>query len=798
MSVKDAKKVPLAKINHSVRAAQAVLQYGVGNYVDFPDQTLMTAAPEYWETQVKRVTDQRLAKALHVEYFGMPAAYDRDGKDLSYGISYARFPEWYFCPKCRKFQPITEWAKEFRSVSGKISESDPDMVRNIRCPNCRQNLIVTRIVTACRNGHIDDFPWVKWVHCQNVNGRKKICGHPRIYIKTGTTSSEGLESIGLICENCHATTTLRNAFTPGFLEELDKKTNGEYDFTCTGRHPWKNSQESCGEYPVVLQRGSSSVYFPVTVSSLVIPPYSSLLLSKIETSNGYDECRKAIIESLKTLKSALKMTGVPLTDELQNNVKNEKIEAAAAKIAIEIGVKADQIREILKKKWFSEESDDIGAGSIQYREEEYEALTGRVRMDSDEYGSDFVREEAVIENYNLPYIRQISLIHKIREVRALIGYSRLKPYEEAEKTEKQSRFVNIKENETDWYPAYEVRGEGIFIEFDNKAIQKWIEKNPETVNRAEQLAENYRNSFSGSRRSRNITPKFVLLHTIAHLLIKQLSFECGYSIASIRERLFCSEKTEGSGMEMAGILIYTASGDSEGTLGGLVRQGCADTFPGIFKKAVESALACSNDPVCSLSNGQGRDSLNLAACYSCTLIPETSCEEFNSFLDRGMLVGTIENRKYGFFTDLINHSWRSSQNSVPESEEQNEKKTDLKSLGITVNLKAGSDLTDTDYTDIWDDLLQWAEDDQEIKLLNSIIENIGRFTGKEKPVKNAQIIIGTTVLTCDLLWKKSKVMYFTADNMEGYEKLRGREWRCFSGTDTDIQAEDIIGTIQEI
>lgn len=82
---------------------------------------------------------------------------------------------------------------------------------------------------------------------------------------------------------------------------------------------------------------------------------------------------------------------------------------------------------------------------------------------------------------------------------------------------------------------------------------------------------------------------------------------------------------------MSGILIYTASGDSEGTMGGLVRQGRPDTFPTIFKRAIESAMTCSNDPVCSLSMGQGRDSLNLSACYACTLVPETSCEEFNVF-----------------------------------------------------------------------------------------------------------------------------------------------------------------------
>lgn len=130
-------------------------------------------------------------------------------------------------------------------------------------------------------------------------------------------------------------------------------------------------------------------------------------------------------------------------------------------------------------------------------------------------------------------------------------------------------------------------------------------------------------------------------------MIKQLSFECGYSIASLRERLYCSEKEDEK--EMSGIFIYTASGDSEGTLGGLVRQGRADSLGRIFRKAIESAEICSNDPVCILSHGQGRDSLNLAACHACALIPETSCEEFNVFLDRGVVVGTFDMPEMGFF-----------------------------------------------------------------------------------------------------------------------------------------------------
>lgn len=175
--------------------------------------------------------------------------------------------------------------------------------------------------------------------------------------------------------------------------------------------------------------------------------------------------------------------------------------------------------------------------------------------------------------------------------------------------------------------------------------------NPSVIERANLINENYAISFIGHGNPRTISPKFILLHTLSHLLIRQLSFECGYSITNLSERIYCADESEGK--QMAGIFIYTASGDSEGTLGGLVRQGRPDAFPRVFRKAIAGAKACSNDPVCILSQGQGLETLNLAACHTCVLLPETCCEERNGFLDRGMLIGTFEDRGIGFYSELL-------------------------------------------------------------------------------------------------------------------------------------------------
>ena len=289
---------------------------------------------------------------------------------------------------------------------------------------------------------------------------------------------------------------------------------------------------------------------------------------------------------------------------------------------------------------------------------EYDALSGRASVENTDEYSDFKRTGTDISKYDIPFIKGVSLIEKIREVQVLLGFSRTEPFSASMIRTGSNRFVSVKEDETDWYPGYNVYGEGIFIEFDGDAIDAWRSGNTALEKRVRALQENYNNSFMGSQNPRTISGKFLLLHTMSHLLIKQLSFECGYNISSLKERIYCGEAAEGK--EMAGILIYTASGDSEGTLGGLVRQGRHDTFPRIYRRAVESAVTCSNDPVCSLSKGQGRDSLNLAVCYSCGLLPETCCEEFNVFLDRGVVVGTYENKKLGLFHEQLyeNAGWK--------------------------------------------------------------------------------------------------------------------------------------------
>ncbi len=777
-------KIQLNKITHSVRASQAVLQYGVGAMVDFPEQTLMTAAPETWEGSIVAIHDERLEKALHVDYFGMPGS--KDDERYQSGIAYSRFPEWYFCPRCRSFKPLKDWINEYRTnpKSKKYSEKDPYMIRKLKCPSCSQDLVVARIVVACGHGHIDDFPWVKWVHAKNLSGARKICEKPKLRFTTSASSTEGLEGLTITCENCRSRATLKGAFDKNAMYNLDKATGYEYGFRCTGKHPWKNTEEFCDEYPHVLQRGSSSVYFPITVSSLVIPPYSSKLTAEIQSSKFFSDLKKDIESSIKTLST---LPGITVTQELKNSIISQRIDEYAAKIGRDIGQGVDVVKPVLIRRWSNTSDEQYATTSVKYRIEEYEALSGEV-VQEDRNG-EFVREGTNVEQYGLPYVKNISLIHKVREVQALVGFSRLEPIDEDNSSNTgKIKQVFIKEESTNWYPGYDVRGEGIFIELDEDAIDTWRTNNPRIQRRIDRLNDNYANSYYGDIRPRKITAKFLLLHTLSHLLMKQLSFECGYSIASIKERIYCSETFEGKCM--SGILIYTASGDSEGTMGGLVRQGRSDTFPIIFKKAIEGAETCSNDPVCSLSMGQGRDSLNLSACHACTLVPETSCEEFNVFLDRGVIVGTYEERDIGFFSDYIF-------NGKTEKGYANNK-NDINIIKQLLITDVGTDLKNVNYIDVWNNMLQFSADKNEEKIISDMILKIEEYENAEKPYQAGtfQVLGDSNYYNVDLYWPKAKIMIFAAESEEEYSAASNSEWTCFYLGSNNISAGSIISTLR--
>jgi hypothetical protein len=255
-----------------------------------------------------------------------------------------------------------------------------------------------------------------------------------------------------------------------------------------------------------------------------------------------------------------------------------------------------------------------------------------------------------IESYGdwmAKYFEQVILVDRLRETRAMVGFERIVP-EMPVQIETRKKLLRLQEDTTGWLPAALVYGEGIFLTLPEAELQAW-EAQPGVLERTSLLQHRFDQAAAvRGLVGRTLPGRLPLLHTLAHLLINQLIFECGYSSASLRERLYVSDGPR----PMAGLLIYTAAGDSEGTMGGLVRMGRPEYFTRVVARALEDAVWCSADPVCmeiGSASGQGPDSCNMAACHNCALVPETACEQFNRFLDRGLVVGSLTDLDIGFF-----------------------------------------------------------------------------------------------------------------------------------------------------
>lgn len=756
-------KYPMNKTGYSTRATQSILQYGVGSMVDFPDQTLMTAAPEFWSNSVTRIHDSRLEKALSVKYFGMPGDNSENSRTKE-GISYVRFPEWYFCPVCRRFQSLKQWIEEhLRYATEKARTDDQYMIRRPRCYKDKCDLVASGLVTVCTNGHINDFPWIEWAHIKS-KPKKEICANPHLTFRTGTSVSEGMQGLVVSCENCKARATLSDAFKPKVFEELIEE--GRTEFACQGKHPWKGTRCMCGKSPETKQRGDTSVYFPCSVSSIVIP-------------TSTDENTNRVKESIEFKNILVRLEDCDDEEEKMALIER-RLDRWSETISNQLLLKSVTVKKILKKI-FLEGEGNVQEGptvdSIEYKFEEYCALSGiseRTICGSE----DFLREEMNIDEYDIPGVKKIVLVKKLREVRALIGFSRLQPVSANDMD--SSAFVLIKDEDTDWYPGYEVKGEGIFVQFDHELLSDWA-KSDFVIKRRELLDGNFNESLMGKRMGEKPDSVAVFLHTMAHILLKQLSFECGYNIASLRERIYYMPQIDEDN-EMAGILLYTASGDSEGTLGGLVRQGRSDCLPRIFKEAINKTKMCSNDPVCITSSGQGRESLNLAACHACALIPETSCEKFNVMLDRALVVGTFEEPNAGFYSVWDSNRTFGECNLTPESVENN-----------VLVLDDGQEQTGS-YEDIWKYIREDTEDVQEVQFFEKLIEL--STSVYEKPIYAGSVKINDVIIDVDLVWRESKVLFFLNENYDCYKVAKNCGWKCFCMKEENINAKELLNSIE--
>jgi hypothetical protein len=602
-----------------VRRAQLISPFGIGAMVDFPgDESLMTAGLDAWpfafETCPKDwlIIEERLQRRLGVNHFRLPPDFRTGEEDPDYNkknVPYVRFPQWHFCPDraCGRLHKRSIFDSGISQCRDAKHKNLPD--RQV------PRLVPVRFVAVCPKGHIEDFPFMEWAH----RGQSVSSEEHTLFYKAGRSAA--LSGITIQC-SCGERRNMGGAFS--YSNEHGGALSA-IGHNCKGLQPWLGTTESddnCVEHLRAVQKGGSNVYFPTTYSSIYLPLWAEGNTSKV----------------IKVLEDP-KIWGV-LTSGLDQGkyIQPEKCETIAAMR----GVDAEKLRVAAQDKYDGIDV-QVGESEEAYRFSEYEAF----KSERGSAASDLLVNYRSIFDYDKsiqPYFESICLIPKLKETRVLSGFTRLLP-NEGENTSSQLQPLN-RSKSIDWLPAMEVRGEGIFIEFNKEKLDSWG-----TLKEVSSRTNNLSDHINSSRLQRGlahelISPKLVLIHTFAHILIRQLSYDCGYGSASLRERIYCNADDEN---EMHGLLIYTAAGDSEGTMGGLVRMGEPGYLENIINSALRNAQWCSSDPVCMESTGQGTDNANLAACHGCVLLPETSCEKGNKLLDRAMIINSPPNHYFGYF-----------------------------------------------------------------------------------------------------------------------------------------------------
>jgi hypothetical protein len=573
----------MATVKGKVRRSQIVTTYGVGAIVALADESFMVAGIDTWPVEGSNLHEPRLERELMVRGFVVPPASEDDSPD----IPVVRFPRWHYCQKCGVLA-------DHRDLT--------DFPDSNTCNECNRPLVPSRFVAVCPRGHINDFPYLRWVHRGTPDKSKEH----QLQLRTRGASAS-LRDIEISCScDKEMRRSMDGAFDRFALREITQ---------CFGDRPWLGrASEPCDETMRTLQRGASNVWFGSHRSVISIPPWSDNAFQLLDAH--WDLYRALSGSALETAIEAMNLTeGTEFTT-------------------------ADLVEAVQERKRRQQEGGGGPTDERSIRRDEYRALSLGQR---DEPGNQFAGHSVPLTTTSSKFFERAVVVTRLREVRALEGFTRILPPGSG-----SDQLAALYAVDPGWRPAIEVRGEGLFLVFDEDSLGEW-EARDVVKKRIGRIDDRYRARAErwGNPPDRSITPRLVLMHSLAHALIDQFALDAGYPSASLRERLYVDEE------DMRGVLIYTATTDSAGSLGGLIAQGEPERLEYALRAAMARASWCSADPICSESEGQGVDALNLAACHSCTLLPETSCEEMNLLLDRAALVGLPGASELGFFGTLL-------------------------------------------------------------------------------------------------------------------------------------------------
>jgi Domain of unknown function (DUF1998). len=630
-----------------LRRSQLVTTFGPGSLVVSTEgDTAIVGALDRWfyDKNGRRIValgeyeihEPRLKSLLNVKHLYLPPDFRSSEqfrnedhiqvqKNTDVYIPLLRFPTWHYCPNCKTLHQLP--------LSSRTSWAD--------CKECakQRKMIQVPFVIVCSQGHISDFPWREWVH---KNMDTTCLGNLRLVSTGGTT----LDSLKIICNGCGKERQLRGITSRASIDGddngisvLSRILNEDESkvYKCPGTKPWFGSEQDkdeCTCYPIAVLKNSINVYFPITISAIHLPDRSDEVDSLIEMFEKYG-VTTAYLETYESMEGKVKFVMQTCPAEIADYKRSD--------IELAIVYMENQGQQAEPKK-----PTVISKMELQLRKKEFETLTQEVERRSLRVIKEWERGDSNTSGIT-SYFHLINRVTKLKETIVLTGFNRLFVDQESFSVSdvrlgKNLLFKDTVASENNWLPAYRVYGEGIFFTLNKEKLDEWEEKKL-----LKDYFQRYIRRINKSVKNKlgidDITPRYVLLHTLAHLIINELALTCGYNAAALRERLYLDK-------DQSGVLIYTSSGDSDGTFGGLVRMGKSETFFSVVQKALNNAVWCSSDPVCSeigMTDGQGINLLNGAACHSCSYVPETSCELGNLYLDRALLI----HRDLGFFKLVV-------------------------------------------------------------------------------------------------------------------------------------------------
>lgn len=605
-----------------VRPSQILWTYGPGALIDLPSLSVVTMGVDSWEKdQCIQIEEARLLSAvrkvlgpnvesLRVPPFQRSEKIDPNSAEALIGVPVRPFPRWLRCVKCGLLS-------EFDLGLFKLKEDRyrPENTRFVHeaCMGSRGNLpardadaVPARFLLACRNGHLDDFPWHYFVHC----GPSDCTGTLRFFESGASLQTENL---WVKCDECGASRNMAHAFGKSGRENLPR---------CRGRHPHLDRYDGdCAKQARAVLLGATNSWFPITLSALAIPLARDKVFQSVRDGWDYFEDLGSESEVAVAVKTLKKSGALPGIDE------HSPATIWATVQAVQAGEAESHVTE-----------QDI-------KGPEWEVLTASSPPTDWPH---FLSKPVAVPKGFATWISGVLLLERLREVNALLGFTRVEAPEESSDPGERPEMASLFSSEATWVPAGQVHGEGIFIRFYEEALRNWEQRESVRARDATLVS-----GHQGWRNARRLAPsegypgaRYVLLHTVAHLLIRELALECGYNAASIRERIYADTAGE---QPQGGILVYTAAADSDGTLGGLVDLGSPENLDRLLAQALSRAEVCSSDPLCAEHEPDKDRSLHAASCHACSFVSETSCERGNRYIDRAFVVPTLETAGAAFF-----------------------------------------------------------------------------------------------------------------------------------------------------